>query len=63
MPSRGIELSFLQLNKDKTEIIVFGAGKERLTVSAQLQSVMLETKSSQNPPCDPEFRPELQQLH
>ena len=37
--------SFLQLNKDKTEIIVFGAKEEQLTVSAQFQSVMLKTTS------------------
>ena len=35
--------SFLKLNKDKTEIIVFGFKEERLTVSAQLQSVMSKT--------------------
>ena len=35
--------SLLHLNKVKTEIIVFGAEEERLQVSAQLQSVMLET--------------------
>ena len=34
---------FFQLNKDKTEIIIFGSKEERLKVSAQLQSVMLET--------------------
>ena len=37
--------SFLQLNKDKTEIIVFGAKEEQLTVSAQFQSVVLKTTS------------------
>ena len=35
--------TFLHLNKDKTEVIVFWAKEEWLTVSAQLQSVMLKT--------------------
>ncbi len=35
--------NFLQLNKDKTEVIVFSAQEEWLKVSAQLQSVMLKT--------------------
>ena len=55
--------SFLQLNKDETEIIVFGSEEEQLTVSAQLQSLVLETKLSQKPWCDHGLRPELQQPH
>ena len=35
--------NFLQLNKDKTEVIVFGAKEEQLKVSTQRQSVMLKT--------------------
>ncbi|XP_032872790.1 uncharacterized protein LOC116970201, partial [Amblyraja radiata] len=35
--------NFLQLNKEKTEIIVFGAKEEQLKVSTQLQMVMLKT--------------------
>ncbi|XP_037631145.1 uncharacterized protein LOC119491325, partial [Sebastes umbrosus] len=35
--------NFLQLNKDKTEVVVFGAKKERLKVSAHLQFVMLKS--------------------
>ena len=36
--------NFLQLNNDKTEAIVFGARDEQLKVSAQLKSVMLESR-------------------
>ena len=36
--------NFLQLNNDKTEVIVFGARDEQLKVSAQLKSVMLESR-------------------
>ncbi len=35
--------NFLWLNKDKTEVIVFGAKEELLGVSTQCQSVMLKT--------------------
>ena len=35
--------NFIQLRKDKTEVIVFGAKEERLKVSTQLQSIMLKT--------------------
>ncbi|CAJ1082756.1 hypothetical protein KUCAC02_009465 [Xyrichtys novacula] len=35
--------NFLQLNKDKTEVIVFGAEDEQLKVCAQLQSIMLKS--------------------
>ena len=37
--------NFLQLNKDKTEIIVFGAKEERLRVIAHLESSSLKPKS------------------
>ena len=37
------QVYFFQLNKDKTEIIVFGSEEDWLKVSAQLQSVMLKT--------------------
>ena len=37
--------NFLQLNEDKTEIIVFGAKEERLEVTTQLQRANLETKN------------------
>ena len=37
--------NFLQLNEDKTEIIVFGAKEERLKVSTQLQKAKLETSN------------------
>ena len=36
--------NFLQLNKDKTEIIVFGAEKERIGVTAHLESLSLKPK-------------------
>ena len=36
--------NFLQLNKDKTEIIVFGAKADRLKVTAQLESLALKPK-------------------
>ena len=35
--------NFLQLNKDKTEEMVFGAKAERIKVSAELQSAMFKT--------------------
>ena len=35
--------NFLQLNKDKTEVMVFGAKAERIKVSAELQSAMFKT--------------------
>ena len=37
--------NFLQLNKDKTEIIVFGANDKRSKVSAYLDSLSLQTKN------------------
>lgn len=37
--------NFLQLNKDKTEIIVFGAKKERLRVTQHLHSLSLKTSN------------------
>lgn len=37
--------NFLQLNKDKTEIAVFGAMEERLKTCAQLRSVTLTTSN------------------
>ena len=37
--------NFLQLNKDKTEIIVFGAHDKRLKISAHLDSLSLQTKN------------------
>ena len=37
--------NFLQLNEDKTEIIVFGAKEEILKVHTQLQTAKLETKN------------------
>ena len=37
--------NFLQLNKDKTEIIVFGAHDKRMKVSAHLESLSLQTKN------------------
>ena len=41
--------NFPQINKDKTKILILGAKEERLTVSAQLQSVMLKcTKQARN---------------
>ena len=35
--------NFLQLNKDKTEVMVFGVKAEHITVSAELQSAMFKT--------------------
>ena len=36
--------NFLQLNQEKTEVIVFGNKEKRVTVSKQLESLSLETK-------------------
>lgn len=36
--------NFLQLNQDKTEVIVFGNKEKRLTVSKYLESLLLKTK-------------------
>jgi len=33
------------LNEDKTEMIIFGAKKERLKVGSQLQTVMFKTNN------------------
>lgn len=38
--------SFLQLNADKTEIIVFGKRKQRIRTSAYLNAKGLKTKDS-----------------
>ena len=35
--------NFLHLNKDKTEVMVFGAKAERIKVSTELQSAMFKT--------------------
>ena len=36
----------LQLNKDKTETIVFGAKKERATIRTQLEKILLKTSDN-----------------
>ena len=42
--------NLLQLNKNKTAVIVFGAEEERLKVRAQLQSIKTLKKKTQTEP-------------
>ena len=41
----GCQENFLQLNKDKTEILIFGAKAQRQKIVAYLSSLSLESKS------------------